>query len=468
MRPICLTIAGSDPSSGAGVQADIRTIDRIGVYPFSVITAITYQTAKNFFGFKSLSDCIENQLNAILTNYPVKYIKIGMIPDLETLEIITRTLRKGKYFIVYDPVTISSAGERLSTENLEQKIEELLFPLVNVLTPNYSEALFYSNHNLKDLNNDLIEDYKNIADLLVNKIAIDQLKKKQDRAIIIKGINLGNSDIADLALIEERKNEKSSKFFKIFKKRIIPLKRNVHGTGCVFSSAITAYLSKGFSLKNSIKNAEQYFDIQFQKFIELPGNGGYVLDFPIEDNKLKIINQIKEIYNFISEDPYFSQLIPEVRMNISGALPNAIDKSDIAAIEGRITIISGHPYAAGEIKFGVSDHTARLILTAKKFDNSINFVLNLKYKEDYIKKIEKITDLKIYEFIREKQPDKIRNKEKSTMQYLINECYRKYGCIPDIIWDKGAIGKEPMIRLFGKDSKDIIYKLKKIIDAIKS
>ncbi|MHA1274262.1 MAG: bifunctional hydroxymethylpyrimidine kinase/phosphomethylpyrimidine kinase, partial [Promethearchaeota archaeon] len=131
MRPICLTIAGSDPSSGAGVQADIRTIDRIGVYPFSVITAITYQTAKNFFGFKSLSDCIENQLNAILTNYPVKYIKIGMIPDLETLEIITRTLRKGKYFIVYDPVTISSAGERLSTENLEQKIEELLFPLVN-------------------------------------------------------------------------------------------------------------------------------------------------------------------------------------------------------------------------------------------------------------------------------------------------------------------------------------------------
>ncbi|MHA1758553.1 MAG: thiamine-phosphate synthase family protein, partial [Promethearchaeota archaeon] len=74
----------------------------------------------------------------------------------------------------------------------------------------------------------------------------------------------------------------------------------------------------------------------------------------------------------------------------------------------------------------------------------------------------------IYEFIREKQPDKIRNKEKSTMQYLINECYRKYGCIPDIIWDKGAIGKEPMIRLFGKDSKNIIYKLEKIIDAIKS
>ncbi len=82
MKPLCLTIAGADPTSGAGIQADIRTFDRCGVHPFSVITAITYQTATEFIGYKSLSDELDNQLNAILTAYPIKYVKVGMIQTL--------------------------------------------------------------------------------------------------------------------------------------------------------------------------------------------------------------------------------------------------------------------------------------------------------------------------------------------------------------------------------------------------
>ncbi|MFW9952331.1 MAG: bifunctional hydroxymethylpyrimidine kinase/phosphomethylpyrimidine kinase, partial [Candidatus Thorarchaeota archaeon] len=79
MKPICLTIAGSDPTSGAGIQADIRTFDRLGVHPFSVITAITYQTATEFIGYRSLSNDLEEQLQVILNKYPVKFVKIGMI-----------------------------------------------------------------------------------------------------------------------------------------------------------------------------------------------------------------------------------------------------------------------------------------------------------------------------------------------------------------------------------------------------
>ena len=82
MKPLCLTIAGADPTSGAGIQADIRTFDRCGVYPFSVITAITYQTATQFYGYKSLSDELDKQLDSILSVYPVKFVKIGMIPEL--------------------------------------------------------------------------------------------------------------------------------------------------------------------------------------------------------------------------------------------------------------------------------------------------------------------------------------------------------------------------------------------------
>ena len=88
MPLFCLTIAGSDPTSGAGIQADIRTFDRIGVHPFSVITALTYQSATNFYGFKSLSDDLEKQLDAILKTYPIKHVKIGMIPDIKAVNDI--------------------------------------------------------------------------------------------------------------------------------------------------------------------------------------------------------------------------------------------------------------------------------------------------------------------------------------------------------------------------------------------
>ena len=114
MRHFCLTIAGSDPSSGAGIQADLRTFDRIGVYPFSVITAITYQSASEFYGFHSLSDMLDSQFKVLFDHYPIKYVKIGMIPDEKSIEIIIKYINKYDLYAVLDPVSISSAGERLA------------------------------------------------------------------------------------------------------------------------------------------------------------------------------------------------------------------------------------------------------------------------------------------------------------------------------------------------------------------
>ena len=183
------------------------------------------------------------------------------------------------------------------------------------------------------------------------------------------------------------------------------------------------------------------------------------------EEKLILINQIREIYDFIKIKK-FSKLIPEVRTNISGALQNAKEKEHIAGIDGRITIINGIPKAAGNIKFGVSEHTARLLLTTKEYDNSINFVINLKYSPELIDNINLKTDLELQEIRREEQPEDIKKKEFSTMQWLIKKCVSKTGKVPDIIWDKGSIGKEPMIRLFAKTSAEMIDKLKKIIQII--
>jgi len=155
-----LTIAGADPSSGAGIQADIRTFDRCGVHPFSVITAITYQSATDFYGYKSLSDELDKQLDAILSNYPVKYVKIGMIPDVKSLDLIVNYIKKYDLVAVLDPVSISSAGERLSSEGLELEIEKNLFPVIKILTPNISEASFYSTIDLKNITSKFLFYYR--------------------------------------------------------------------------------------------------------------------------------------------------------------------------------------------------------------------------------------------------------------------------------------------------------------------
>ncbi len=464
MKPICLVIAGSDPTSGAGVQVDIRTIDRCGVHPFSVITAITYQTATEFHGYKSLSDELEKQLEVILSAYPVKYVKIGMIPDIKALNIIIDYIKKYELFVVLDPVTISSAGRRLSSEDLELEIEKKLFPSVKILTPNICEAFFYSNKEIKDDKSYTMNEFKEVASIILTKM---HGGKDEEKAVIIKSVEIEDEGFFDLSLINKKSDNDFHEVFKTHNKYRLILKDNIHGTGCVFSSAIAAYLALGHSIENSIDLAETFFNEKFQyhNFIEFPDQGK-MLDLTISDAKRNVINQIKEIYNFIFEIKKFSSLIPEVRMNISGSTLDAKSKSDVAAIEGRITIISGFPQALGNIKFDVSDHTARLLLAAKKYDNSINFVMNLKYIPEIIKAIKKNTDLDLQEIIRESQPEEVKKKEFSTMQWLIKECVDKSGRVPDIIWDKGSVGKEPMIRLFGTNSKDIIKKLKKIINLI--
>jgi hydroxymethylpyrimidine/phosphomethylpyrimidine kinase len=184
------------------------------------------------------------------------------------------------------------------------------------------------------------------------------------------------------------------------------------------------------------------------------------------NEQVDVINQVGKIYEFFSDFKKATKLIPEVRTNISCSLRDAKSKQDIAAIEGRITVVDNSPYACGEVKLGASDHTARLILTAKQFDKSINCVMNLKYDPKFIQELQLKSDLYLLEIEREKQPEDVKKSEQSTMQWLIKQSVEKYGKIPDIIWDKGAVGKEPMMRLFAQNSDKMINKLSMIFSLL--
>lgn len=461
-KTFCLTIAGADPSSGAGIQADIRTFEKFGVYPFSVITAVTYQTADSFSGYYPIPvDSLEEQLKILFEKYPIKYAKTGMIPTKKSVNIISKYLKEYQVNYIVDPVTISSGGVRLAEKDVESELKKNLFPSAQIITPNLKEAEIFSGIHIKTQKFDNIELMKK-ASLEILSLMDNKYIKHRFKAVIIKGGNPEVNKIIDIAGVSDFEAEgKMPQFLEFFKEQKF-LEQNVHGTGCIFSAALTASLALDKDLKLAIQNTERFFDEFFENIMQI-GDEGKVLTLDYSPEKKAVINQVKKIYNFIASSRKFSKLIPEVRTNISVSMPNAQSKIDIAAIEGRISVINGYPKAIGKIKFGVSDHTARLILAAKEFDNSNNIVMNMKYIPDLIKKIEKDSFFNIVGIERSKQPQAIKEKEKSTMQWVIKRVFEQYGIIPDIIWDKGAIGKEPIMRVFAKTADEMIMKIEKIL-----
>ncbi len=250
-----LTIAGSDSSGGAGIQADLKTFAALGCYGMSVVTAIT---AQNTMGVRSVHApppaFVEDQLAAVLEDLGADAIKIGMLYSVEVIETIARQLKKyPENIIVLDPVMVAQSGESLIQDEAIDAIKSLLMPLSVVVTPNVPEASIFVNDEINSP-----EDMQNAARKLASCGA---------RSILLKGGHL-EGDSTDLLYLcrEERFTE--------FKAKRIQT-RNNHGTGCALSSAIASYLAKGFSIEESVRHAKEYVTGAIQAGVEYEIGSGH-------------------------------------------------------------------------------------------------------------------------------------------------------------------------------------------------
>lgn len=231
-----LTIAGSDSSGGAGIQADIKTMTALGVYAMSAITALT---AQNTLGVDAVEEVSPNflgkQLDSIFTDIPPDSVKIGMVSSTKLIEKISEKLRQyGAKKIVVDPVMIATSGARLIDDDAVYTLEKLLFPLAEVITPNIPETEKLSG--IKIFSED-----DQVA-------AAKKIYETYKCAVLCKGGHRVN-DANDILFDAEG--------LKIFPGKKIDTP-NTHGTGCTLSSAIAAGLAQGMSLKNSISRAKKY------------------------------------------------------------------------------------------------------------------------------------------------------------------------------------------------------------------
>lgn len=235
----CLTIAASDTSGGAGIQRDLKTFHDIGVNGLSVITGITAQTNQKVFYAKALPvDDVENQLKTILENYHISAVKIGVVFNQEIMECISYFVKKYvKENIVIDPILIASDEYSfLDEKDFSFMKDDFLF-IADIITPNIPE--------LETLSRMSISSEKELIE------AGRLLSKKYNNFIFAKGGHLKcGGDIKDYLI----KGNNIDSFSAIDKN----LSR-VHGTGCLISSAITAFLAQNYNIKTAIVKAKEYF-----------------------------------------------------------------------------------------------------------------------------------------------------------------------------------------------------------------
>ena len=235
--PVVLSIAGSDSSGGAGIQADMKTISALGGFATTVITAITAQNPAGVQGIEPVSPAmVSAQIQAVMTGMPVTSVKIGMLYATPLVRAVAHSLTQHKpAFVVCDPVMISTSGSPLLNPDAIQALETTLFPLCHLITPNLHEAehLYGSK----------------IRTLAETKQAAKTLSEKYHTAVLIKGGHQESDTLHDVLY--------SSGEYHFYQSAKINT-TNLHGTGCTLSSAIATYVAHGFTLPMAIQLAKQY------------------------------------------------------------------------------------------------------------------------------------------------------------------------------------------------------------------
>ena len=267
-----LSIAGSDCSAGAGIQADLKTFVANGVYGMTIITSLTAQNPQKVKMVEDISiEMLKNQIEAIFDIIEVSAVKIGMLNSKENVEVIYSNLLKYKVKnIVLDPVMIATSGKSLIKDETKDFLVNKLFKIADIITPNLDETkeivkMILNNKNIENI--DSIEKMKTYGKIIAN------FTKKW---VLIKGGHLSNSAVDILINVEEihiLEGEKISS-------------NNTHGTGCSLSSAIASNLAKGYSMLESVKRAKNFVLCSIKNSIDFGEIGGTV-------------NQMGEIYKNI-------------------------------------------------------------------------------------------------------------------------------------------------------------------------
>jgi len=421
-----LSIGGSDPSSGAGIQSDIKTFSNYDVYGFTVVTAITSQNTKKVTSIESVSTkSIRAQLDSILSDFHIDAIKIGMVYNSQIIKVIHSKLRNIKVPIVIDPIIKSTTGTILLKKNALRDYKKMIIPLADVITPNKYEA-------------------KVLSGIPNTNKSAKKIQSMGAKCVIITGATSSNSQISDFVLEENKEYMISGKK--------IPVRN--HGSGCNYSASISVSLAKGNTIRYAVKTAKDYVYQSISNSKKI-GKGVSITHKNISNGMRELsdsINHFKQIKNIY-------KIIPECQTNFVFAKKNSKGIMDVLGISGRLVKSGKDVVTAGEIVYGGSQHVGTAVIQVSKKFPEIRSGLNIKYNPKIISRAKK-SKFTVLSYDRSKEPKKSKQKENSSISWGISNSLNAKS--PDVIYHKGDIGKEAMILIFGKNPSEVIQKVSKL------
>ena len=427
-----LSIGGSDSSSGAGIQSDVKAFSSLGAYGLTVVTALTGQNTSEFGLIEPASKKIlKNQLDLVFNDFEIDGIKIGMVYDSKTITTLSNFLKKQKIPIVIDPVIKSTTGGMLIKKTAIKDFKKHLIPLATIITPNKNEAEIISNLKINSMDN-------------LKKVAKKFLRMGA-KNIVITGIELKKGQFFDFTMSEHEHQIILGK----------KLSSENHGSGCNHSAAMIWALASGKSIFESAKFAHG-FAFQSIKDARKIGKG-----FHITQMQDSLINDLSNSINELTKKKNISKMIPECQTNFVYSKKSPKSTKDILGISGRIVRTGNKITKAGEIEFGGSEHVATAVLTINKKFPQIRSAINIKFQKETIAILKK-ENFRILSYDRTKEPTSSKNKEGSSIKWGINKAIKESKEPPDVVFHQGDFGKEPMIIIFGKTPKDILDKVFKI------
>jgi len=442
-----LTIAGSDSGGGAGIQADLKTITVLGGYGMSAITAVTAQNTVGVQGVHPVPvDFIKLQMGSVLSDLGVDAAKTGMLATPETVLAVAEQLREYRIkLLVVDPVMVAKSGDILLSEDARIAVRDSLLPLAHLVTPNLPEASELSGFAVKDL--DTMKD------------AARKIHKMGPQFVLVKGGHLEGNAV-DVLFDGEN--------FQTFDAPRLS-NRNTHGTGCTYSAALATLLSQGLTTPKAVEEAKKFITRAIALGLNLGSGHGptnhyaHVLQFTERE---KVLRGLQEAVQRLSCEPV-GHLIPEVRSNFGYALPGGLDHEDVAAIPGRISQVGERLLVCRDPAFGASRHIAKVVLAAMMYDPEIRSAMNIRYSKRIVAVCQGL-GLQVASFDRGEEPEVVKAREGSTLEWGTRRALQCVDHVPDVVYDEGERGKEPMIRILGRNPMEVTEKVLRIWKACKT
>ena len=433
-----MIVAGSDSGGGAGIQADLKAVAALGGHGMTAITALTAQNTTGVSGVHPVPlEFVEQQFRAVADDIGFDAVKTGMLHSAELTVLVARLLEGCKAPVVVDPVMVAKGGSRLLAADAVKALKEHLLPKASLVTPNLDEAEELLGHPVRDPG--------------AMGQAAKQLVALGAKAALVKG---GHLDATPCDVLYDGTG------LHLFSASRLDTP-HTHGTGCTLASACATLLGQGMELPKAVERARILVRRAIMAGLAIGQGRGPVHAMADLAPRLELGQALKRMEDVIAgleSSPGLGRLIPEIRGQLAWALPGAVSYEDVVAVAGRLTNHGGRLIAGGPAMAGASRHVAKIVLAASAFDPEKRAAFALLYDEALLEKARKL-GWSVGEFSRADEPREVKELEGSTLEWGTQKTIAEMGMVPDMIFDKGEVGKEPVIRLLAKDPEDVAAKL---------